>query len=244
MELHQLKQKLLIVQKQLQLQYAKNVQLEREKSAMFDLLGQFEQRLDNTFANNSLGYLDLSQQFEQLTALKSKVSVGSSTTLGINPILVIPFAHSVTPKANPNESLDISTDRNKPDSIEHADETTVNSLDDTLNTTFVFDDEDESMDETLPLDAQKKPLHDSSNQTKSVQPIKGKIKQSTKRQTSRPPVVKTKAKNKEDQMTAKNVQAAEAAKKNDPISVLSRGRVVKRVNYNESPTTRKWRRSK
>ena len=215
MELRKSKHEVLTLRHQLQVSREQNVQLANQQTNLFDTIGQFENNLDEVFANNSFAYVLLSTSIKQITAKNPRRSDASvidvsSTSIDITSPLNISQSNTV---GKPHQSMQ---DDDKDDA-------------DILNTAFL-DVSDHGFSESVIVSQRNNSLAPSSNIANGSQKL---IKK-----PSRLPVPTRRSVNLKRNF---NDFQSNANESNQTLMLTRRKRKI--VNYREQPINRKMRRS-
>lgn len=215
MELRKSKHEVLTLRHQLQASREQNVQLANQQTNLFDTIGQFENNLDEVFANNSFAYILLSTSIKQITAKNprrsgvSSIDVSSTSTDIISPLNIIQ-SNTV---AKPHQSMH---DDDKDDA-------------DILNTAFL-DVSDHGLNESVSVSRCNNSLKTSSSIASSSHKL-------IKKQ-SRLPVPTRRSVNLKRNF---NDFQSNANESNQTTMLTRRKRKI--INYREQPINRKMRQS-
>lgn len=134
MELRKSKHEVLSLRHQLQFSREQNVQLTEQQTNLFKSIGQFENSLDEVFANNSFAYVLLSTSIKQITAKNQRCSYDSAIDVSSSTEISIPMNKTQTNTGGqPHQSV-LEDDKEN---------------DDILNTAFLDDSDYVSIDNSI-----------------------------------------------------------------------------------------------
>lgn len=222
MQLRKSKHEVLSLRQKLQLSREQNVQLTEQQADLFQSVEDFENRLDEVFANNSYGYILLSTGIEKITVKNPRRSYSgifnlSTSTDENGPTNNIPSVSNIF--GEPRQSFQQSTAASVNDDAGNGGDD--DDGEDVLNTAFLGDSDHES-NVSIPLQPNRRSLL-----SKSLSAL-GRNSKLIKK-PSRLPISILRATN--------VVQGADTS-----LPSIRQRRSIKVVDYREQPLNRKIRR--
>ncbi|XP_055320547.1 uncharacterized protein LOC129577475 [Sitodiplosis mosellana] len=215
MELRKSKHEVSSLRHQLQVSREQNVQMAVQQTTLFETIGQFENNLDEVFANNSFAYVLLSTSIKQITAKNPRRSNVSAIDVSTSTEINSPMnGNQSTTVDRPHQS---TQDDDKDDA-------------DILNTAFLVDSEHVS-DESIEL--QRNDGLSTEYQSGAVG-----VDQKLIKKPSRLPVPLRRSVN-----FKRNVGDFQPSANDSNQTVMLTRRKRKIVDYREQPINRKMRRS-